>query len=551
MLNQIFLGTRDLSVPETHWRELPNYTFPKKGNIVLILPGGMVDNAQHANGCIKRFLMAMSDKLPEKTDVLSVYYNDVGLPSHRLRRLKKEGILTDLKSSIPLNDLPEEADFSMLFNTFFLPILQDEKGQKRLAEEVCDMLNRLLIVTFCYGGFVAYDMAKRFEKKLKALQFLPAEQEKILRSFTTLATSSRFFMQKTKTSVLHIVSYSDKQKELNWHHKNFHAFINSKKKNESEGALTFLNDHEMVLSVNRMLNIEMDDHHFRGYFCDSSPEFQKSKEGEEVTHFITEFVQKYFEYNGEKTFQNLLTYFSNKKYIEQKVNAGYNLVDEYKKYLLTSMKNFIQQEKLVRSKNILKLKELVRKGCEILSFKNKNGDFLIHIAIQNDDYEMVDFLTRQNPFWFQAYNKKKENPVLLALRKRNLQIAKLLWDKLSTVTLPPFESHRILKSIRRDTFKNVLYYIQKTPLAAKLMDFMLDHQGFLPIQKDDFSIIARHMNKVKKKRRHFARLTLNVLEKCFKRGLDETGMTLQESIPIQQQRFIPIRIIKNLEREQF
>ncbi len=549
MLNRIYLGTRDLSVPETHWRDLPNYSFPKEGNVVLILPGGMVDRPHYANGCIKRFLMAMSDNMPEKTEVLSAYYNDVGLPTHRLRSLKKEHILTDLKSSLSLQDLPEEADFSTLFDTFFLPILQDEKGQKKSVGEICNALNRLLVVTFCYGGFVAYDMTKRFEKKLKSFQFLASEQEKILRSFTTIATSSRFFMQKTKTSVLHVVSYSDKQKELNWHYKNFHAFINTKKKNDAEGGIAFLNDHEMVLTANRILNIEMDDHHFRGYFCDLSPEFQKSVEGHTVTQFITEFIGLYFKHAGQKNFQDILASFSDKENIEQKIKAGYHLVSEYKKYLLTGIKNFAQQEKLVRSKNVLELKELVCKGCEILSFKNKKGDFLIHIAIQNDDYEMVDFLIRQNPFWFQAYNKKHENPILLALRKRNLPIAKLLWDKLSTLTLPPFESYRILKNIRRDTFKNVLYYIQKTPLAAKLMNFMLDHSGFLPIQKDDFSIIARHMNKIKKKRRPVAQLTLSVLEKCLERGLDETGITFQEAIPIHQRQFIPIRIIKNLERQ--
>lgn len=549
MLNQIFLGKRDLSQEITHWKDENSFLFPKTGNVVLILPGGMVDRAHHANGCVKRFLLAMGDKLSSDTDVLCAYYNDVGLPTHRLRSLKRNGILTDLKSSIPLEELPEEADFSSLFEKFFMPILFDENAKKRSAQEICSMLNRLLIVTFCYGGFVAYNMAERFEKKLKTMGFSSEEKKNILTSFTTLATSSRFFMQRSKTSVLHIVSYSDKQKELNWHYKNFHAFINTKKRNQDEGALTFLSDNELVLSAEKILRVETDDHHFRGYFSDTSREFQKSEEGVDVTNFITEFIQLYFNTKGEKSFQKLLTLFEDKNAVAKKIKAGYGLAEEYKKYVLAGLKRFTLQEKLVLSKDIDGLKKMIAQGEDILSFKNKEGNFLIHLAIQNDDKEMVDLLTKQNPFWFQAYNKKKENPVLLALRKRNLPIAKLLWDKLSTVTLPPFESYRILRNIRRDTFKNVLYYIQKTPLAAKLMNFMLGHRGYLPIQKEDFSIIARQLNKIKKKRSHQSRFTLTVLEKCFKRGMEETGLSFIEALPVHQQSLIPLRIIKQLERE--
>lgn len=549
MLNKISLGSRDISIPLTHWREESDFSFPKSGNIVLIFPGGMVDSAYHANGCIKRFLMAMENKLPEDTKVLCAYYNDVGLPTHRLKSLKKVGLLTDLKSSIPIEDFPQEADFSSFFDSFFMPILFKTNGERKSADEICSILNRLLMVTFCYGGFVAYDMAYRFEKKLKTMGFSPKEKERILHSFTTLATSSRFFMQKSKTSVVHFVSYSDKQKELNWHYKNFHAFINTRKKNQDKGALLFLNENELVFSVEKMLSVETDDHHFRGYFCDASSEFAKSEEGTFVTEFIKEFVYLYFHFHGQKRIKELLPYFSNQKDISEKKETGFHLINEYKKYVLTGIKNFSLQEKLVRLKDVDGMKKLIRKGDEILSFKNKDGDFLIHIAIQNDDKEMVDLLTRQNPFWFQAYNKKKENPVLLALRKRNLPIAKLLWDKLSTVTLPPFESHRILRNIRRDTFKNVLYYIQKTPLAAKLMDFMLEHNGFLPIQKDDFSIIARQFNKIKRKRNKVSRFTLEVLGKCFERGMEETGLSFKEAIPRHHRSFIPIRIIRRLEQE--
>ncbi len=549
MLNQISLGYRDLSVPLTHWQEEKDFSFPKTGNIVLIFPGGMVDTPYHANGCAKRFLMTMGKNLPQDTKVLCAYYNDAGVPTHRLKSLKKAKLLTDLKASIPMTDFPQDADFSSFFDSFFMPILFNEIGEQKSAFEICSILNRLLIVTFCYGGFVAYDMAERFEKKLKTMDFSSKEKELILSSFTTLATSSRFFMQKSKTSIVHLVSYSDKQKEVNWHHKNFHAFINTKKRNQAQGAITFLRENEMVLSAEKMLSVETDDHHFRGYFCDASPEFQKTPEGSFITSFIVEFVQLYFKFNGRKKLKDLLPLFSDQKSIKAKQEAGYNLLNEYKKHVLTNVKNFSIQEKLVRLKDVNGMKELINRGDEILSFKNKEGDFLIHIAIQNDDKEMVDLLTKQNPFWFQAYNKKKENPILLALRKRNLPIAKLLWDKLSTLTLPPFESHRILRNIRRDTFKNVLYYIQRTSLAAKLMDFMLNHRGFLPIQKEDFSIIARQFNKIKKKRNKVSRFTMEVLGKCFARGMDETGLSFQEALTHQQRSFIPIRIVKQLERE--
>ncbi len=549
MLNKISLGKRDLTIPITHWDEFSSFSFPSTGNIILIFPGGMVDSSYHANGCVKRFLMTMENHLPDDTEVLCAYYNDVGLPSHRLKSLKAAGILTDLKSSIPIQDLPDEADFSSFFDSFFMPILFDENGKHKSAVDISSTLNRLLIITFCYGGFVAYDMARRFEEKVNRMDFSLKEKEMVLRSFTTLATSSRFFMQKSKTSVMHFVSYSDRQKELNWHHKNFHAFINTKKINQDKGAITFLKDNEVVYSVDRMLVNEIDDHHFRGYFCDASKEFEKSEQGSFVSIFIKDFVQQYFRFNGQKSFKELIPFFSNQKDISEKQEMGNHLLKDYKKYILTGIKNFSLQEKFVRLKDVDSMKNLIKNGEKILSLKNKEGDFLIHIAIQNGDKNMVDLLIRQNPFWFQAYNKKGENPVLLALRKRNLAIGQLLWDKLSTVTLPPFESYKILRNIRRDTFKNVLYYINNTPLAAKLMDFMLNHSGFLPIQKEDFSIIARQINKIKRKRNRVGRYTQHVLIRCFERGMDEMGISFHKTLPVQQKTYIPARIIKRLEME--
>ena len=116
MLNQISLGYRDLSVPLTHWKEEKDFSFPKTGNIVLIFPGGMVDTPYHANGCAKRFLMTMGNNLPQDTKVLCAYYNDAGVPTHRLKSLKKAKLLTDLKASIPMTDFPQDADFSSFFD---------------------------------------------------------------------------------------------------------------------------------------------------------------------------------------------------------------------------------------------------------------------------------------------------------------------------------------------------------------------------------------------------------------------------------------------------
>ena len=78
---------------------------------------------------------------------------------------------------------------------------------------------------------------------------------------------------------------------------------------------------------------------------------------------------------------------------------------------------------------------------------------------------------------------------------------------------------------------------------------MLEHNGFLPIQKDDFSIIARQFNKIKRKRNKVSRFTLEVLGKCFERGMEETGLSFKEAIPRHHRSFIPIRIIRRLEQE--
>ena len=166
MIENINWGTRDLSVPQTHWRDIPDFEIPKEGKVVLLIPGGTVRKQRWANGCIKRFKDTMGDLLDSDVSVFCAYYDDDGLPNHRLRELKKAKVLNDIKASFPDEELPLAPDFSPLFQKLFMPILLDENKKQRSVAQICADLNRVILVSYCYGGFVSYELARLLDSEL-------------------------------------------------------------------------------------------------------------------------------------------------------------------------------------------------------------------------------------------------------------------------------------------------------------------------------------------------------------------------------------------------
>ena len=550
MIENVSLGTRDLSVSETHWRDIVDFKFPETGNVVLIMPGGTVDKPELANGCIKRFCDSMGELMPENTQVLCVYYDDSGVPTHRIRSLKDAGVLLDVKSSLPKEELPPAPDFKQFFNSFFLPLLIDENKKAKSVQEICDKLNRLVLVAYCYGGFVSYEMARLLNQQLKKMKFSSKDRMKISKSFKVVACASRFPMQTSKATVLHVVSYSDKQQERNWKHTNFHAFINTKKRREDHSALVLLNENERVLCAEKLLLIEMDDHHYRGYFYDYSRDFEKTDEGKFVMNFICEYVANQLLFSGRKNFKQLLKLFSSKKEISKRLDEGSRLLLEYKKRNLEFKKDFSKQEALVLQKDVLGMQELLKNGKQILPFKNKQGDFLIHLAIQNNDTKMVDLITQNEVFWFQSFNARKENPILIALKMRNLEIATLLWNRLMSVRLPTFESYQILNSIKRRTFKSILLFIRKVPEAVDLMGSILKNNNFLPFTKEDMSLILRQYEMEKKHSTSDSKKVMETLKNCIVRCVDENGVDVIKPVSKQLKRLFSKTFVRDLVREE-
>ena len=546
MIENVSLGTRDLSVAQTHWRDISDFKFPENGNVVLIMPGGTVDKPKSANGCIKRFCDSMGDLMPKNTEVLCAYYDDHGVPTHRIKSLKEAGVLLDVKSSLPKEELPPSPDFKPFFNQFFLPLLVDENKKLKSTKEICDKLNRLILVGYCYGGFVSYEMAKLLEQQLKKMKCPLKDRLKICKAFKVVACASRFPMQASKSTVLHVVSYSDKQQEKNWKHTNFHAFVNTKKRREDNPALVLLNENERVLCAEKLLLIEMDDHHYRGYFYDYSSAFEKTDEGRFVTKFICEYVANQLKFLGKKNFKQLLKLFSDKKEVVARLSEGERMLLEYKKRNLEYKKDFSRQENLVSQKDVSGFQELLKNGQQVLPFKNKNGDFLIHLAIQNNDAPMVDLITKNEVFWFQSFNAKKENPILIALKMRNLEIATLLWDRLMTVQLPTFESYQLVNSIKRRTFKSILLFIRKVPEAVNLMDNILKSSHFLPFKKEDMNLILRQYAMAKKQKTPDSLKVMDSLKRCIEKCVDENGSDILDPISKVQKRILPKAFIASL-----
>jgi len=372
---------------------------------------------------------------------------------------------------------------------------------------------------------------------------------KILKAFKVVACASRFPMQASKADILHVVSYSDKQQERNWKHTNFHAFVNTKKRREDNPALVLLNENERVLCAEKLLTVEMDDHHYRGYFCDYTIDFEKTDEGKFVTNFICEYVANQLLFGKKKSFKQLLKVFSNKKEISTRLVEGEKLLLEYKKRNLKFKKDFLRQESLVLQGDVAGMEELLKNGQQVLPFKNKQGDFLIHLAIQNNNTKMVDLITKNEVFWFQSFNAKKENPILIALKMRNLEIATLLWDRLMSTRLPTFESYQVLNSIKRRTFKSILLFIRKVPEAVDLMNNILKNNNFLPFKQEDMKLILRQYEMAKKQKTADSKKIMKTLKQCIARCVDENGTEMLNPITKQCKRLFPKTFVDSLMRE--
>ncbi len=549
MIEKISLGIRDLSVEKTHWREISDFQFSKTGKMILIMPGGTVRTPKSANGCIKRFQDTMGNLLDSDTTVFCAYYDDDGVPNHRLRALKKARVLNDIKASFPKEELPVSPDFRPFFNAVFLPILIDENKKARTVTEICEKLNRLILVSYCYGGFVSYEMSRFLEERLKRLKFSLKDRTKICKAFKVVACASRFPMQVTKSTVLHVVSYSDRQQERNWKYSNFHAFLNTRKKDKDKNGLTFLQPDEMVLSTQKLLMYEIDDHHYRAYFKDYSLDFLKTPEWENVSGFICEYIRASLDFNGKKSPLTIIKSLSNQKQISDWLKAGKELFFDFKAYVLSIKKMFSLQEKLIQNKQIQELRQFLKTGAKILPLRNRSGDFLIHQAIDQNDLELVGLVVKNESNWFQSFDAKGQSPILKALKQKNVDMAYFLWKNLFQIQLPVFESYHVLRNMQRKTFRGILLYVRKIPQAALLLKKILKETTYLPIKPEDADLILRHLTALKNKKESFD--AQETLKACLRLVMEEYGDAVVKKLTSSQKNKLKLRLVKEAIRKSF
>lgn len=548
MIENINWGTRDLSVPQTHWRDIPDFEIPKEGKVVLLIPGGTVRKQRWANGCIKRFKDTMGDLLDSDVSVFCAYYDDDGLPNHRLRELKKAKVLNDIKASFPDEELPLAPDFSPLFQKLFMPILLDENKKQRSVAQICADLNRVILVSYCYGGFVSYELARLLDSELKHLKFSTKDRTKVCKAFKVVACASRFPMQVTKSTILHVFSYSDKQKEYNWKYSNFHSYLNTKKAGIDKGALISLRQNEVVLTAERLLSIEIDDHHYRAYFKDYSKDFDKTEEWKNISTIMCEYIRYQLLNNGTKSVSEILNMLTNKIEVSKRISAGKKMFFDFKKHLLEVNKLFFLQESMVLNHQVNELSELLKKGVSLLPLKNKSGDFLIHQAIEQNDMDMLRLIIKNEPNWFQLFNAKKETSVWLALKQKNVDMAFLMWETMSCVQLPTFESHKILRNIRCKVFKGVLLHARKVPEASLLLDKIFSSLVFLPFEATDVSLILRHLYYLKNKKDKQSLFIQRVLKKGIKRMFLQNETDVLNVLSGAKKRYLSQKLFRDLSR---
>lgn len=498
------IGRRDISIPQTHWCELDEKNCWNGNKTILILPGGAVASAFDSNGCAKRFL-ATFDIDFSKINVISAYYNGGRGRDARWGALKSVDSLIDLMQAQPNENFIKSPDYKPFFYSFFKPLILDENGQPNKIEKICENLRKLLIVGYCYGSFVAFDLSRILEETLEKFNFKKSDIDKALKHLTIIATSTRIPFQKSKATTVHLNSFADRDREMKWKRESFQGFLNTRDYRTQNGAFCFFSNQEAMLYGQKLLCYETNDHHFRSYFYDADTSFKKTTESEEMTRFISRVIE---EWDGENdtpiNLLNMKKEFSNSHVFQTHLLEGNSLLEQYEKYKLECK---IERElpfKLLEEDKIFALKRFIEKKREFELYQNKDGDFLIHKALEKKNKGLIKLIMKKQPLWFQCYNAKKEHPIEIALKNKDYKLAKFMFKVVSQTYLPPYENYLALNNIKRDVFYKGLENMLKSEEDFSFFKSVVFYSSNrLPVLESDFELIQMQYEKIKKEKPAF------------------------------------------------
>ena len=97
-----------------------------------------------------------------------------------------------------------------IFNITILPRICDYKNQKIPVDEAVSKINKLTIITHCYGVFVADYLIKTLDKTLHHLKYTPEEITKINKQLVIISQSPPYLLYNKPATILTFASLADK-----------------------------------------------------------------------------------------------------------------------------------------------------------------------------------------------------------------------------------------------------------------------------------------------------------------------------------------------------
>ncbi len=197
------------------WKEI--YTFHKGMQTndsllghksILFFPGDGVSHDDEMNACCKLIEIMLKNvpfPLKEKPHVYSLGF-DTDTISHRRQLLEQEG-LTRYGLEKP-KQFP--AYWQPFFDTYILPLIQENLGKSRPIKEVIKNLQNITIASHCHGSMFAQQIENLLYEKIK--QFYPGSEKLVMSNLRMLHLASRKpFGKGTGAKHFHIVSLADER----------------------------------------------------------------------------------------------------------------------------------------------------------------------------------------------------------------------------------------------------------------------------------------------------------------------------------------------------
>lgn len=256
MSSEIGIGRRDLSRPN-HWDEnVPEDCF-LHGKNLLIIPGDGTNEEYDANAICKIAENFLHNNEISDFDghIYSLFYpNAFNCQTHRIDQKAELNLLDD--RLYPLVKKHQDY-YTKFFDTYLLPLISDDSGQKRLSkEEAAKRMRNLPMISHCHGGPVFFELENLFLQNMERLGYSADEKKYIQKQMFVLDIASAMPYGKTNSSVLHIVSQKDEGAVKNWRLGSLNRFTQDRKLKQSVNALLEVSPNENILLLSHLYDQE-------------------------------------------------------------------------------------------------------------------------------------------------------------------------------------------------------------------------------------------------------------------------------------------------------